>query len=53
MVVEAEVNERPGRPLFEVNGEVCSKKNLTGPTLLEMSVNLVNQARHQLVDDQE
>ena len=37
MVVEAEVNERPGRPLFEVNGEVCSKKNLTGPTLLEMS----------------
>ena len=29
--------EEQGRPLFGVNGEVCSKKYLTGPTLLEMS----------------
>jgi hypothetical protein len=26
-----------GRPLLGVHGEVCSKKDLTGPTLLEMS----------------
>ena len=37
MVVEAEVKEEQGRPLFGVNGVVRSKKDLTGPTLLEMS----------------
>ncbi len=37
MVVDAEVNKEQGRPLFGVDGEVCSKKCLTGPTLLEMS----------------
>ena len=31
------------RPLFGVNGAVCSKKNLTEPTLLEMSGTSVNQ----------
>ena len=31
------------RPLFGVNGAVCSKKNLTEPTLLEMSGNPTNQ----------
>jgi hypothetical protein len=36
VVVEAEVKEEPGRPLIGVNGVVCSKKDLTGPTLLEM-----------------
>ena len=37
MAVDAEVNKEQGRPLFGVDGEVCSKKYLTGPTLLEMS----------------
>jgi len=40
VVVEAEVKEAQGRPLFGVNAEVRSKevkKSLTGPTLLEMS----------------
>ena len=37
MVVEAEVKEEQGRPLIGVNGVVSSKKDLTGPTLLEMS----------------
>jgi hypothetical protein len=36
VVVEAEVKEEQGRPLIGVNGVVCSKKDLTGPTLLEM-----------------
>jgi hypothetical protein len=36
VVVEAEVKEEEGRPLIGVNGVVCSKKDLTGPTLLEM-----------------
>ena len=31
------------RPLPEVEGEVCQKKDLTGPTLLEMSGYRVNQ----------
>jgi hypothetical protein len=35
VVVEAEVKEQ-GRPLLGVNGIVCSKKDLTEPTLLEM-----------------
>jgi len=33
----AEVKTEQGRPLSGVNGEVRSKKDLTGPTLLEMS----------------
>ena len=37
MVVDAEVKKEQGRPLLGVNGAVCSKKDLTGPTLLEMS----------------
>ncbi len=37
MVVDVEVNKRRGRPLFGEDGEVYSKKYLTGPTLLEMS----------------
>ena len=38
MVVDADVNKKQrGRPLLEVDGEVCSKNYLTGPTLLEMS----------------
>jgi hypothetical protein len=37
VVVDAEVNKEQGRPLYGVNGEVRSKKDLTGPTLLEMS----------------
>ena len=37
MVVDAEVNKEQRRPLFGVNGVVRSKKDLTGPTLLEMS----------------
>jgi hypothetical protein len=43
VVVDAEVNKEQGRPLFGVNEEVCKKvvtkkgkKDLTGPTLLEM-----------------
>jgi len=36
VAVDAEVNKEQGRPLFGVDGEVCSKKYLTGPTLLEM-----------------
>ncbi len=43
MVVDAEVNKEQGRPLFGVDGEVCSKKCLTGPTLLEMSGKATNQ----------
>ena len=43
MAVDAEVNKEQGRPLFGVDGEVCSKKYLTGPTLLEMSGFRVNQ----------
>ena len=46
MVVEAEVKEAQGRPLFGVNAEVRSKevkKSLTGPTLLEMSGKRVYQ----------
>jgi hypothetical protein len=35
VVVEAEVKEEQGRTLFGVNREVRSKKDLTGPTLLE------------------
>jgi hypothetical protein len=42
VVVEAEVKKEPGRPLFGVNGEVRSKKDLTGPTLLEISDYHVN-----------
>jgi len=34
VVVEAEVKDEQGRPLIGVNGVVCSKKDLTGPTLL-------------------
>jgi len=38
VVVDAGVNKKQrGRPLLEVDGEVCSKNYLTGPTLLEMS----------------
>ena len=37
VVVEAEVKTEQRRPLSGVNGEVRSKKDLTGPTLLEMS----------------
>ena len=37
MVVDAEVKERQIRPLFGVKEEVLFKKDLTGPTLLEMS----------------
>jgi hypothetical protein len=37
VVVEVEVEEEQGRPLQGVNGEVYSKRDLTGPTLLEMS----------------
>ena len=36
MVVEAAVKEEQGRPLSGVTGEVCVKKDLTGPTLLEI-----------------
>ena len=36
MVVEAEDQEQI-RPLAGVEGEVCFKKDLTGPTLLEIS----------------
>jgi hypothetical protein len=43
VVVEAEVKEEQGRPLIGVNGVVCSKKDLTGPTLLEMYEYGVNQ----------
>jgi hypothetical protein len=39
VVVEAEVKKEQGRPLFGVEGEVRSKKDLTEPTLLEMSGN--------------
>jgi hypothetical protein len=38
VVVEAEVKDEQGRTLFGVNREVRSKKDLTGPTLLEMPV---------------
>jgi len=37
VVVEAKVKEEPGRPLFGVNGGLCPKNDLTGPTLLEIS----------------
>ena len=40
----AEVKTEQGRPLSGVNGEVRSKKDLTGPTLLEMSGNLNQDA---------
>jgi hypothetical protein len=43
VVVEAEVKEEQGRPLFGVNGVVRSKKDLTGPTLLEMYDYSTNQ----------
>ena len=43
MVVDAEVNKEQGRPLFGVDGGVCSKKYLTGPTLLEMYGNFTYQ----------
>src|SRR3981081_544281 len=33
----SEKSTKRTRSLRGVNGEVCSKKNLTGPTLLEMS----------------
>ena len=36
-------NKEQGRPLFGVDGEVCAKKYLTGPTLLEMSGKLTNR----------
>lgn len=38
MVVELE-DEEQIRPLAEVAGDVCVKKDLTGPTLLEISGN--------------
>ena len=47
MVVDAEVNKEQGRPLLGVNGEVRSKKDLTGPALLEMSGNRVYQDLNQ------
>jgi hypothetical protein len=44
VVVDAGVNKKQrGRPLLEVDGEVCSKNYLTGPTLLEMSGKRTNQ----------
>jgi len=46
VVVDAKVKEEQGRPLFGVKGQVRSsalKKDLTGPTLLEMSGLTTNQ----------
>ena len=34
MVVDAEVNKEQGRPLFGVDGGVCSKKYLTGADIV-------------------
>ena len=50
MAVDAEVNKEQGRPLFGVDGEVCSKKYLTGPTLLEMSGYPTQYKRAPLVE---
>ena len=50
MAVDAEVNKEQGRPLFGVDGEVCSKKYLTGPTLLEMSGYATQYKRAPLVE---
>jgi hypothetical protein len=45
VVVDAGVKTKQrGRPLLEVDGEVCSKNHLTGPTLLEMSDLPTNQS---------
>jgi hypothetical protein len=43
VVVDAGVKKKQrGRPLLEVDGEVCSKNHLTGPTLLEMQASRKN-----------